>query len=283
MNQVIPLVSVCVTTFNHKDYIAECLDNILMQKTTFPIEIILGEDDSSDGTREICIDYAERFPDKIKLFLRSRKDVIYINGNPTGRFNFMENLKSCQGKYIALCEGDDYWTDPLKLQKQVDFLEADTGYNYCGHNSYSLTKGVLKELQLALKSFEFKELIFKNYLSTATLVFRKTAINKLPPFFKDVPAGDWALQLLAIKNSKGYVLDDNMSVYRIHDHGIWSNLDSEKMCLQGVVTMEAFKKVYPDRTSKRLINKAILHRKRKFGIYKPSLFERGLNKLKKYF
>src|SRR5690606_9059601 len=103
-------------------------------QTTFPFEIILGEDESSDGTREICIQYAAKHPDKIKLFLRSRKDVIYINGNPTGRFNFIENLKACSGKYIALCEGDDYWTDPLKLQKQVDFLEAYVDHTICWTN-----------------------------------------------------------------------------------------------------------------------------------------------------
>ncbi len=123
------MVSVCVQTYQHKGYIKQCLDGILMQQTNFPYEIILGEDESTDGTREICIEYAEKYPDKIKLFLRCRKDVIYINGNATGRFNFMENLKACKGKYTALCEGDDYWTDPLKLQKQVDFLEANPEYS----------------------------------------------------------------------------------------------------------------------------------------------------------
>src|SRR5690606_37807476 len=127
-SEIKPLVSVCVQTYNQEHYIKQCLEGILMQQTTFPFEIILGEDESNDGTREICKQYAAQYPDKIKLFLRSRKDVIYINGNPTGRFNFIENLKACSGKYIALCEGDDYWTDPLKLQKQVDFLESNKEY-----------------------------------------------------------------------------------------------------------------------------------------------------------
>ena len=104
-----PFVSISVTTFNQKNYIKDCLDGILNQRTTFQFEIILGEDQSNDGTREVCQDYAKRYPEKIKLFLRSRKDVIYINGNATGRYNFLENLKACRGKYIALCEGDDYW------------------------------------------------------------------------------------------------------------------------------------------------------------------------------
>ena len=124
MNET-PVVSVCVVTYQHKDFIRSCLDGILMQKTNFPFEIILGEDESTDGTREICKAYAEKYPDKIKLFLRSRKDVIYINQHATGRFNFMENLKAARGKYIAFCEGDDYWIDEYKLQKQVDFRSEE--------------------------------------------------------------------------------------------------------------------------------------------------------------
>ena len=123
-----PLVSVCCITYNHVHYVKDALDGFLIQKTDFPYEICLGEDESNDGTREICKEYAEKYPDKIRLFLRSRKDVIYINGHATGRYNFIETLKECKGKYIALCEGDHYWTEPTKLQKQVDFLEANESY-----------------------------------------------------------------------------------------------------------------------------------------------------------
>ena len=128
-----PLVSVCIQTYQHAGFIAECLDSVLMQHTNFSFEIILGEDESKDDTRKICKEYAEKYPSKIKLFLRSRKDVIYINGKPSGRFNLIENLKSCQGKYIALCEGDDYWVEPLKLQKQVDLLEKNPQLIACHH------------------------------------------------------------------------------------------------------------------------------------------------------
>ena len=118
-----PLVSICVQTYQHVDFIKDCLDGILKQETSFPFEILLGEDASTDGTREICLEYAEKYPDKIRLFLHHRENNIKINGKPTGRFIFLYNMFSARGKYIALCEGDDYWTDPLKLQKQVGFLE----------------------------------------------------------------------------------------------------------------------------------------------------------------
>jgi glycosyltransferase involved in cell wall biosynthesis len=133
VNKIQPLVSVVVITYNHKNYIKECLDSVLMQKTDFPYEIILGEDDSTDGTREICIDYAEKYPDKIRLFLRDEKDKIYINGKKTGRFNVLECYKDSRGEYIAICEGDDYWTYSAKLQEQVGFLELNQDFGLIGH------------------------------------------------------------------------------------------------------------------------------------------------------
>src|SRR5690606_26092118 len=85
------------------------------------------------GTREICQEYARQHPDKIRLFLNSRENVIYINGRPTGRWNFMNNLRHVRGEYVALLDGDDYWTDPRKLQKQVDVLDASPELVGCAH------------------------------------------------------------------------------------------------------------------------------------------------------
>jgi len=103
-----PLVSVLVQTYQHVDYIKECLDSILMQKTNFEFEIILGEDTSDDGTREICLNYAKQHPNKTRLFLHYRENDIHIGGSPTGRFILISNLISARGNYIVLCEGDDY-------------------------------------------------------------------------------------------------------------------------------------------------------------------------------
>ena len=219
-----PLVSICIQTYNHKDYISQCLDSILIQQTNFPFEIILGEDESADGTRETCKEYAEKHPDKIKLFLRSRKDVIYINGNPTGRYNFMENLKACKGKYIALCEGDDYWTDPLKLQKQVDFLEKNPEYSMCFHQAEIVNnKGELIRYFNDIsecKTLNTKELIQENIISTASSIFRNGLVFS-EEFYK-IAAADWALHLLNAERGFVYYLSDCMSSYRIHENGIWS-------------------------------------------------------------
>lgn len=221
----IPLVSVVVTTYNHKNYIAECLDSILMQQTSFPFEIILGEDESNDGTREICKEYAKNNPYKVKLFLRSRKDVIYIDGKPTGRFNFIQNLKSASGKYIALCEGDDYWTDPLKLQKQIDFLEANPDYNICFHSVklFNQDSELFEKDTITRKVKEtttVMDLAKGNFIHTPSVVLRNSF--KLPKWFEKVTLGDWTLYMIAIGNGKVKKINEIMGVYRLHSKSIWS-------------------------------------------------------------
>ncbi len=246
----IPKVSVCIVTYNHEKYITKCLDGILMQQTTFPFEIILGEDESSDGTREICKTYAEKHPDKIKLFLRSRKDVIYINGNPTGRYNFMENLKACTGKYIALCEGDDYWTDPLKLQKQVDFLEANTEYIVCSHNAKIIDENniILQEKKRPelKKNTEYSNLELRSgaFLLTLTMVFRNI-IEEFPKSFYKIKNGDKFLISLLGQHGKGmYIENIKPAMYRIHNDGVWSKLAQNKKWVHSFNSYNTIKRYY---------------------------------------
>ena len=137
-----PLVTVCIQTYRHAAVIAQCLDGVLMQQTRFPFEIWLGEDDSDDGTREICIQYARQYPHIIRLALHHRQNNITIDGRPSGRFSFLYNSFQAKGKYIAHCEGDDYWTDPLKLQQQVDYLEQHPETVLCYHAWRNLNRQV---------------------------------------------------------------------------------------------------------------------------------------------
>ena len=115
-----PLVTVRTSTYQHAPYIKKCIESILMQKTTFPFEYIIGEDFSTDGTREIVFEIAEKYPNIIR--------VVTADYNVGMKANGIRCVKKYRGKYIAYCEGDDYWTDPLKLQKQVDFLESHPDY-----------------------------------------------------------------------------------------------------------------------------------------------------------
>lgn len=218
------LVSVCIQTFNQKNYIKQCLDGVLMQQTNFSIEIILGEDDSSDGTREICIDYAEKHSEQIRLFLRDRKDVIFIGGNATGRFNFIENLKESKGKYIALCEGDDYWTDPLKLQKQVDFLESNSEFSGCFHYTQTIyengKKGRVFGFHPDKFDFDAESTFSKcSLFHTSSFVFLKSALE-LPNWLSKVVSGDMAIFSIIAAKGKLKCIPEEMSVYRKHEGGI---------------------------------------------------------------
>jgi glycosyltransferase involved in cell wall biosynthesis len=254
-------LSVCVVTYNHKDYIRQCLDGILMQKTTFPFEIILGEDESTDGTREICKAYAEKFPEKIKLFLRSRKEVIYINGNPTGRHNFIENLKVAKGKYIALCEGDDYWTDPNKLQKQVDYLEVNSALNIC------FTKAQILRSDGSMEPYPIPEEIntivpFKNllthhnFIATASVVFRNARDLRYPDWFTKIPFGDLSLYKLITENSGLGFLEDTTVVYRAQGQGVYSRLSTIKKKINYLLFYSYIFQILNDE------EKAIIHKKR---------------------
>lgn len=120
-----PLVSVVTITYNHAPYIAKCIEGVLMQQVNFPMEFIIAEDCSTDGTRAICEEYAQKYPDLIRL--------LPSEGNMGAVRNEQRAFEAARGKYIATCEGDDYWTDPLKLQRQVDFLESHSDYSVCFH------------------------------------------------------------------------------------------------------------------------------------------------------
>lgn len=145
INRIIPIVSVCIPTFNHKDFIEECLNGALTQITSFPYEIIICDDGSYDGTAEICRKYAEKHKDKIRLYdhNRSMTRLYDSNGKPIEGCNWFWALESARGEYIAICEGDDYWIDKLKLQKQVDFLykNLDFGLVHSELNHYYVKNG----------------------------------------------------------------------------------------------------------------------------------------------
>lgn len=130
-----PLVTVRTSTYQHGAFIRQCIEGVLMQKTAFPFEFIIGEDFSTDGTRQIVFEYAQRYPNVIR--------VITADYNVGMKANGTRCMRRARGKYIALCEGDDYWTDPLKLQKQVDFLEANLEYSVCcgAYESLNMSTG----------------------------------------------------------------------------------------------------------------------------------------------
>jgi len=222
-----PLVSVCVQTYQHAPYIRKCLDGILMQKTNFDVEILLGEDASNDGTREICIEYAEKYPNQIRLFLHRRENNIHLYGSPSGRFNFVYNLLSARGKYLALCEGDDYWTDPLKLQKQYETILL-TSTRLCFHD-FQFCKGTkFSRVVAGGKSvISAKDFIKGNdiRIHTATIFFENLPNLIVDKIFEFL-VGDKYLILKVGEYGNFSYLAESMSVYRLHAGGIWNSAGS---------------------------------------------------------
>ncbi len=231
VNKIQPLVSVLVTTYQQEKYIAQCLDGLLKQKTNFDFEIIIGEDESTDNTREICKQYAEEHQDKIRLYLRDRKDsAIY---DESGKFiksiNYFLTHKSSKGKYIAICEGDDYWTDPLKLQKQVDFLEKNEDYSICFHNVEVLEGDkIIGEIENYDKQdYTIEDLLQGNFIANVS-VMRRNIIKELPGWVYECKAGDYALHILYSTCGKIHYVNENMAVYR-QGVGVWSSLSNKEI------------------------------------------------------
>jgi len=224
MSKVQPIVSVCLQTYQHKNYIKKCLDGILMQEVKGKIEVLVGEDESTDGTREICVEYAKRYPEEVKLSLLSRKNVIYISGRPSGRFNMLNNLSKAKGKFVALCEGDDVWTNPHKLQKQIDFLEKHSDYAMVFHkivDQYA-EKKVKRFDNLQKNRFATGDLLKRGIIPTSTILFRNGLVKNFPNWFKKVYVGDWPLTILLSLHGDAYYLDKDFALSHRDGSGVWS-------------------------------------------------------------
>ena len=207
------VVSVCMITYNHENYIREAIEGVLMQKTNFPIELIIGEDCSTDNTRAIVIEYANKYPQTIHTLLTVE--------NVGMTKNFYKTLKAATGKYIALCEGDDYWIDSQKLQKQVDFLEANEEYGLV-HTNYTCIDGygnAISKLNRNWPSGDVFNLIMseKYYIVTASVMFRLNLniINEFESSKVNFKMCDLNLWLKIAHASKVKYLADITTCYRI--------------------------------------------------------------------
>jgi len=221
-------VSVLIITYNHEAYITEAIESALAQDTNFDYEIIIGEDASTDRTREIVLDFQKRYPDKIKVLLsdpaNSARD---RESGPAGKTNFVRGFQACTGQYIALLDGDDHWTDTHKLQKQVDFLDRNQEFAIACHNVKMFyqdgSNGPAKLFPPDQKEIAtIEDLIFSNFISTSSVVFRRGLFAKLPDWFNTVDIGDWALHLMNADQGKIRYFPETLAVYRVHHGGLWS-------------------------------------------------------------
>ena len=227
-----PLVSVACITYNHEKYIAQAIKGFLLQKTSFPIEIIIHDDASTDNTKKIVEEYAKNNSGLIFPIYQQ------VNQYSLGNKPFPNYvLPNCRGKYIALCEGDDYWTDPYKLQKQVNFLEAHPDYVICYHNATIIDESgrLISHSKLPdnlKRDFSSHELKTGTWVLTLAMCFRNV-INELPDVFFELMYGDTFLVSVLGNYGKGkYLSNIQDAVYRKHPTSVWSSLpEIKRNCL----------------------------------------------------
>ena len=247
------LVSVIMITYGHEKFIRQAIEGVLMQECNFDVELIIANDCSPDNTDFV-----------INEIIKTHKRASWINyikheKNIGMMPNFIYTLQKAQGKYIALCEGDDYWTDPYKLQKQVDFLEANPNFNICFTRANTLKGDKLELFQLPYNAkdniFKYEDLIqYNDFIATASVMFRKT-FSEIPNWFYKFPVGDMPLYLLLTqKNNKIKCLQDITTVYRIHETGVWSGI---KLYERKEKLLNVYRMLYPhlNTTQKKITTK----------------------------
>jgi glycosyltransferase involved in cell wall biosynthesis len=242
-----PHVSVLMIAYNVENYIAQALDSVLMQEVDFDYEIVVGEDASTDRTRDILMDYARRHSDRIRLILRERN--IGMNAN------FAATFLACTGRYVALLDGDDYWNSPLKLQRQADFLDAHPECTVCFHNVmvvyddgqheahpfHMTTRHRRISARVPKPVSGLKDLVTGNFLQTGSVMYRGGTVRKLPEWFLTMPTFDWPLHVLHAERGHVAYIDEVLATYRVHAGGFWSTGMSQYRTVYDVdVMLQAF-------------------------------------------
>lgn len=216
------MVSVYCPTYNHKKYLSRCLDSIVAQKTSFPFEIIVRDDASTDGTSDIIKTYQAQYPDRIVPLILSENH--FSQG--LSLVAFEKAFRLMRGKYIAVCEGDDFWTDENKLQKQVDFMESHPDHSLCGHASFCADENgtFIKDKFFRPKQescdLTMEEIIGSWSMPTCSLFYRKSCrTDIIIPFQGDCINGDYAQMVYFALKGKVYYLDEPLGAYRISSSG----------------------------------------------------------------
>ncbi len=222
----IPLVSICTITYNQEKYIKEALNSLLMQETNFPFEVLINDDFSTDNTGNIIREYENKYPHIIKPIYQ-KENQAGKGINPDAAFNYLR----AKGKYIALCEGDDYWIDKNKLQYQIEKMKEHDNCQISFHPAIIVDDQIVTERVLSRhlkydKIFNVSTVIEKNggFFPTASIIFEKVVINNMPEFFQHADAGDYFLQIFGSLNGGALYLEKVMSARRIHNQGVWTSI-----------------------------------------------------------
>jgi len=251
----IPKVSVAMVTYNHDKYIAQAIESVLVQATDFQVELVIGEDCSTDGTRAIVKQYADQYPNLIRALFRERNLGAYGN--------YSNVISTCAGEYIAYLEGDDFWIDPEKLTRQVELLDANPAMSFCFHRVIEFDESQGKECGILpsedLRDFPdpAEELIRRNFIHSNSQMLRRSMIPVFDREFENLRLGDWPTSIMMALNGKIGFLPQKMAVYRRHSNSTWSSKGKDYRDLE---TLKMFVYLF----------------KKRFRTYRPSIARSAL-------
>ena len=237
-----PRVSVLITTYNQENLITQTVDSALMQVTDFPYEIVVGEDASTDRTRAIVVELARRHPETIRVLLRD-PEVAHRERHLFGKMNFLQALASCRGEYIAVLDGDDYFTSPHKLQKQVDFLDARPDCMICFHNVTAVYEDTSRDPENLCPAdqpeiTDIEQLLWGNFIPSCSIMYRREPVVQIPDWFLTAKVGDWPLYIFKAQHGKIGYLNEVMAAYRVHQGGVWSLWKRSRQLLISLETLD---------------------------------------------
>lgn len=246
------MVSVSCITFNHGGYLRQALDSFLMQEADFGFEILIHDDASTDDTIDIIKEYQSRYPDIIRPVFEEENQYSKGISNISGVFNFPR----ARGRYIAMCEGDDFWTDKHKLKRQVDIMESHSEVSLCCHAANIVSEDGAFRTESSIRPFSETGIIDsadfiakRTNIPTASMLFRTEYAKRLPEWYYNCPVGDIPLQLFMLQNGSAYYIDEPMSAYRMGRAGSWGDMmdnasDAEKLKAKWEAHYEAMRRLY---------------------------------------
>ena len=251
---LVPKVSVCVIVYNHSNYILECLKSIAAQRCSFPFDVVIRDDASPDGSGDIIADFISE--NQLSNFALYRAEK-----NEGMMHNFLNTLQWCNADLIAICEGDDYWTDDLKLEKQFTLMDTYPGCAISIHPCYLHKSAIDKHIVGYFKGSEIKQFGAKDILEnpgqfapSASYMFRKEVVETLPSWFRSAPIGDFFIELFSLKLGYGLYLPEVMSAYRVFSQGSWTDeITKDRTGKKGVNTYRRLK-IYLRKTTHLFLN-----------------------------
>ena len=268
-------ISICVITYNQDKYIAQAIESVLMQQCNCSYEIIISDDCSTDNTKAIIAGYAAQYPNLIKAY--------YADSNLGMLKNWVKALKLCTGRYIALLEGDDFWNDPLKLQKQFDILESHPdcviSFTNATNKYESGEPGYIRYVDKTDEFYTTKDLLEYNFIPTCSVLMQNHISESFFPeaYFKS-PYADWIIHIVNSRFGKIHFLNEFSCTYQIHSGGVWGGVKKEKQLLTRVEAYDCIDEILTDQNLK-----AIIAENRRKQLQKICFYYKGEGKLLSYF